>query len=128
MVILNSCSKKIENTSAPTNITGKWSVVQVNANDHWGGALYWQNVKVATKVWFSEDGKYWRKSAPDSSYTLIGTYTSVSDSTIEITEAAPVNPSAPSYTLQYFIDPEGFLILQFNQFEGIAAEKLTHEN
>lgn len=100
MTFICSCSK----TKDESGFAGTWQLTEVNANDYWGGPIYWQKAKGDVKIQFTTDGKYYRKYAEDSDFTLIGTYQKLSDSTIHITWAQPPNPGAPSYKLDYTMD------------------------
>lgn len=100
MTFIGSCTKTNDNAT----FAGTWQLTDVYANDYWGGPIYWQKAKGDEKIKFTTDGKYYRKYAGDSTYTLIGNYQKLSDSTIHITWAQPPNPGAPSYTLNYTLN------------------------
>ncbi|HEY8894874.1 MAG TPA: hypothetical protein VIM79_08655 [Niastella sp.] len=116
----NSCSR---NTDTPGGFVGKWTLAEVYANDYWGGPLYWREAKGDVRIQFTNDGKYYRKYAKDSFYTLIGNYQKLSDSTIKITWAQPPNPDAPSYILNYTFSKGRYMTWGWFGFEGIAEEK-----
>jgi hypothetical protein len=121
----NSCSKK---TDTPTGFVGKWTLAEVCANDYWGGPIYWQQAKGDVRIEFTNDGKYYRKYAEDSIYTLIGTYQKLSDSTIQITWAQPPNPGAPGYILNYTFSKGRYMTWGLLAYEGITEEKFRLNN
>ena len=97
----NSCKKDIRSTGAPTAFTGKWSLVQIYGNDYWGGPAYWKTATATMKIEFTTGGKYLKKYAGDTTYTLIGNYQVLSDSTIQIIQSNPPNTTYPDYILYY---------------------------
>ena len=120
---IGSCSKE----KGQPGFAGIWQLTDVYANDYWGGPIYWQKAKGDVKIQFTTDGKYYRKYAENSTFTLIGTYQILSDSTIQITWAQPPNPDAPSYILDYTTDYNFSKGRSFTwgllAYEGITQEK-----
>ena len=116
--------KKNDNTSpAPSDFVGTWTISQVFGNDYWGGAAYWKNADGKTKIKFTTDGKYFKEYSTDSTYTFIGTFQKLSDSTIQITQTNPVNPSYPSYILNYSFSIGGYMTWGNFGTEAIIKEK-----
>ena len=119
----SSCTKNVDNLTTPTNFIGKWTLTEILGNDYWGGAAYWHNVNVNIKIEFTTDGKYLKKYSSDSTFTIIGTFRKLSDSTIEITQENPANPSYPSYVLNYTFSSGGYMTWGDFGYEGIIKEK-----
>lgn len=120
MMFIGSCSKK---NDTPASFAGTWQLTDVYANDYWGGPIYWQKEKNDIKIKFTTDGKYYRKYAEDSTYTLIGAYQKLSDSTIQITWAQPPNPGTPSYILNYTFSKGRYMTWGLLAYEGVTEEK-----
>jgi len=116
-----SCSKNVDNRV--TTFVGKWTLTEVYGNDYWGGPAYWKNVDDNTKIEFTTDGKYFKKYVADSTYTFIGTYQILSDSTIQFKQANPVNPSYPDYVLNYTLSKGSYMTWGIFGYEGIIKEK-----
>lgn len=110
------------------NFVGKWTLVETFGNDYYGGPAYWKKTNNLTKIELTMDGKYLRKQANDSNYTLIGTYRQLSDSTIQIKWANPVNPNAPDFTIKYTFSTGGNMIWGDYGFENIIKEKFKQDN
>lgn len=123
IVIAGSCNKNVDNSATPTVFAGKWTLVEIFGNDYWGGPAYWKTVTANTKIEFTPDGKYFKKHSTDSTYTFIGTFRVLSDSTIQITQANPVNPSYPSYTLDYTFSARGYMTWGIFGTEALIKEK-----
>lgn len=123
ITLVSSCGKNADNGETPTDFPGKWTLIEIYGNDHWGGPAYWKNANGDTKIEFTADGKYFRKYPTDSNYTFIGTFQKLSDSTIRITQANPVNPSHPSYTLNYSFSHGGYMIWGIFGSEALIEEK-----
>ena len=113
----NSLSKAVINKELP----GIWTLEQVYANDHWGGALSWKTTNFFKQVKFSTDLKYYSKTNAD--FQLLGTYKKISDTQFEITWDKPPTPQYPTYLQNFEIDSTGRLTLPTGTFEGIAIEK-----
>jgi hypothetical protein len=103
-------------------------LAETYGNDHWGGAAYWKPVTVNTKIEFTPDGEYFKQYPTDNTYTFIGTYKVVSDSTIRITQANPINPSYPSYTLDYNFSAGGYMTWGIFGYEALIKEKYRLDN
>ena len=122
--MIASCSKDIEKAPAPTSMVGTWNITEVYGNDYWGGPLYWRATSADTRIRFTADQKYYRKYSFDTAFTYIGTYTRLSDSTLEIAPANPPNPYPPtSYVLTYLFEKGGFINLGNYAFEGVVRER-----
>ena len=122
--MIASCSKDNEPSPAPTNLVGTWNITEVYGNDYWGGPLYWRSTSADTRIRFTADKKYYRKNSFDTVFTYIGTYTRLSDSTLEIAPINPPNPSPPtSYVLTYLFEKGGTINLGNYAFEGVVRER-----
>jgi hypothetical protein len=128
IIIAGSCNKTVDNAAIPKGFNGKWTLVEIYGNDHWGGPAHWKTVTADTKIEFTSDGKYFKKYSTDSSYTFIGTFQVLSDSTIKITQANPVNPSYPSYTLNYTFSAGGYMTWGVFGTEALIEEKYHFDN
>ncbi|MDO6388763.1 hypothetical protein Q4E40_01405 [Pontibacter sp. BT731] len=119
-----SCSNNKDETPAPTDILGKWTLNQVYANDHWGGPLYWQPAKSGIEIEFTSDKKFFKKYPSDGFYSLQGSFVKLNDSTLQITRLNPADPSFPTYELSYSFETGGVLILgNRHMHEGVVKEK-----
>jgi hypothetical protein len=116
-----SCGNQDLQNPAYKNIIGTWTIYQVYANDHWGGALTWRAANFNKQIKFSSDLKYYSKT--DKDFELIGTFKMDSDSQIEITVEKPLFPEYPTYVMQIQFDEAGRLIIPTGTFEGIVLEK-----
>ena len=119
-----ACTKTKIARPGSSALLGTWTLAQVCANDHWGGPLYWQNADATKQARFTADNRYYRKDAAETAFTLIGTYTILTDSTLQLT---PAGSATQPYTLQYAVSPGSFLELRYSQFEGIVAEKFQRD-
>lgn len=125
-LLIASCSKENEpaiQLPAPTDIVGKWNLTQVYGNDYWGGPLSWRTTSADTKIEFTADKKYYWKYSFDTAYTYIGTYTRLSDSTLQITPIKPINPDVTAYVLTYFFEKGGLINLGDFATEGVIRER-----
>lgn len=114
-----SCSK----VSLPQSFIGDWTIHQVYGNTSWGAPLHWMDVPPITKIRFTSNGEYFRRTGDMNNYALIGTYQILSDNKIKITWANPPNPSVPSYTLDYTFEKGGFMTWGILATEGTVQEK-----
>ena len=106
---------------ANSDLKGTWAIVQVYANDYWGGPLSWKNANSNKQIKFTPDLKYFIKTTND--FALIGTYKVISEKQIEITTDKPTVPQYPTYLLNYEFDPAGRLTLTTGTTEGVVLEK-----
>ncbi len=127
VIITGSCNKAVDNSTTPTGFAGKWTLVEIYGNDYWGGPAHWKTVSTGTKIQFTSDGRYFKKYSTDSSYTFIGTFKVLSDSTIKITQANPVNPSYPSYTLNYTFSAGEYMTWGVFGTEALIEEKYLYD-
>lgn len=116
-----SCGNQDIQNPIDKNIMGTWTIYQVYANDHWGGALSWKDADFNKQIKFTPDLKYYSKT--DKDFELIGTFKKNSDTQIEITLAKPLLPEYPTYLLEIQFDEAGRLIIPTGTFEGIVLEK-----
>lgn len=108
---------------APTDLVGKWNLTHIYGNDYWGGPFYWRTTSADTKIEFTADKKYYWKYSFDTTYTYIGTYVRLSDSTVEIMPVNPPNPSVTSYVLTYFFEKGGLINIGDFATEGVIRER-----
>jgi hypothetical protein len=116
-----SCGNQDIQNPVDKNIMGTWTIYQVYANDHWGGALAWKDADFNKQLKFSADLKYYSKT--DKDFELIGTYKKISEFQIEITLDKPLFPEYPTYLMEIQFDEAGRLTIPTGTFEGIVLEK-----
>jgi hypothetical protein len=72
----NSCKQDRNNPPTPMAFTGKWSLVQIYGNDHWGVPAYWKAATANTKIQFTPGGKYYRKYPNNTTHERWHNFTS----------------------------------------------------
>jgi len=128
VIFMASACSKNNVKGKPFSFTGKWSLVEIFANDYWGGPAYWQVSKSLKKMVFTADNKYFIKLPTDSDYIFIGTYKKLSDNKIQITQANPINPASPVYVLYYTFSKGGYMTWGNFATEGVIKEKYELDN
>lgn len=121
MLLATGCGNQDIQNPGTKNITGTWTIIEVYANDFWGGELAWKNATFNKQIKFSSDFKYYSKT--DKDFELIGTFKKISDSQIEITLDKPTLPQYPTYILNIEFDEAGRLTIPTGTFEGVVFEK-----
>lgn len=121
MLLATGCGNQDIQNQGTKNLTGIWTIIEVYANDFWGGELTWKNASFNKQIKFSSDFKYYSKT--DKDFELIGTFKKISDSQIEITLDKPTLTQYPTYILNIEFDEAGRLTIPTGTFEGVVFEK-----
>lgn len=122
-----SCRKNNDKEAFLDNVVGKWTLVEIFGNDYYGGPAYWKKTNGITKIELTMDRKYYRKQSNDSNYIFMGTYRQLSDSTIQIIWANPINPNSPNFTIKYTFSEGGYMTWGDYGFEHIIKEKFKQD-
>lgn len=122
IVILSfSCEDNDVPTPISKNLVGTWTLVEIYANDYWGGRTNWKRPDYSKQVRFTSDKIFYSKTTGD--FLRIGTFEIISDDMLEITRDNPTNPQHPTFHKPYKIGSDGRLILSTGYTSGVISEK-----